>query len=236
MKRPSKTVNCPSCGSPRESSRKALVCWRGHEPDLAANLTLERMGQALGVTREYVRQILNQLGEYRRYRQEGYPPPEISQTSRTYATKITEERREKWRVYQRERYRNDPEVRAAVKRRYDERWAHEPAFREAHRRRARQRYWRLKAERPRDEKKEARVRSDTLVPRKKAAARKDEARRPRPRLHRPTEQTLAIIERLKSFGQARGAQTRIAREFGLSRQRVNQLVRKYGLNRRNTAP
>jgi hypothetical protein len=64
--------------------------------------------------------------------------------TRTYRTDVSPEQREKWRVYQRERYRNDPQVRAAAKRRYDERWASDPAFREAHRRRARDRYRRLK--------------------------------------------------------------------------------------------
>ena len=147
----SRALICPSCAASWATRREALVCWLGHDPDLATDLTLEQIARPLWMTRERVRQLLNELGEHRRRRQVRYPPPDVSRPAKTYATNITEERRERWRVYQRERYRNDPTVRAAVKLRYEERWKSEPAFREAHRRRARERYWRLKAERERRE-------------------------------------------------------------------------------------
>lgn len=145
------TKSCPVCGERCSTTREALTCWRRHEPDLAAQLTLEEIGRRLGVTRSRIGQILTELGEQRRWRVVHYPPLDLTPRAKTYATNITEERRERWRVYQRERYRNDPTVRAAVKLRYEERWKSEPAFREAHRRRARERYWRLKAERERRE-------------------------------------------------------------------------------------
>jgi hypothetical protein len=143
---------CPACGHRYESARAALACWLLQEPVLADSLSLQEIGGRLGVTRERARQIFVALGVQRR-RSAHRPvtpldPLTIVQTPvRTYRTDITPEQREKWRVYQRERYRTNPDVRAAVKRRYDERWAKDPEFREAHRRRARERYRRLKAQR-----------------------------------------------------------------------------------------
>ncbi|GAG43378.1 unnamed protein product [marine sediment metagenome] len=59
---------CPVCGQKRPSVREALRCWLGHEPDLPLRYSLQRMGDALGsISRERVRQLLNKLGERRRY-------------------------------------------------------------------------------------------------------------------------------------------------------------------------
>jgi len=137
---------CPGCQRPFASTRGRLQCWLSHDAHAIVDLTLAQLGGRLGVTRERVRQILTVLGERRRRGRRITEMPDISIRLKTYSTDIPEERRETWRVYQRERYRSDPDVRAAAKRRYEERWANDPAFREAHRRRARERYWRLKAE------------------------------------------------------------------------------------------
>jgi hypothetical protein len=126
------------------NTRGRLQCWLSHDADVLADLTLAQIGERLDVTRERVRQILSALGHGRRRGHRVIEMPDISIRIKTYSTDIPAERREAWRVYQRERYRNDPGVRAAAKRRYDERWANDPTFREAHRRRARERYWRLK--------------------------------------------------------------------------------------------
>ena len=140
-------TNCPKCGRGYESTRAALACWLLQERGLLNRQTLEGMGRRLGVTRERVRQLLQALGVQRkpRRRQPQYHGAISRPAARTYRTEYSPERRDKWRIYQRERYRNDPEVRAAAKRRYDTRWANEPEFREAHRRRARNRYWLMKA-------------------------------------------------------------------------------------------
>ena len=59
---------CPVCGQKRPSAREALRCWLGHEPDLPLKYTLQGMGDTLGsISRERVRQLLNKLGERRRY-------------------------------------------------------------------------------------------------------------------------------------------------------------------------
>jgi len=59
---------CPVCGQKRPSAREALRCWLGHEPDLPLKYTLQDMGDTLGsISRERVRQLLNKLGERRRY-------------------------------------------------------------------------------------------------------------------------------------------------------------------------
>jgi hypothetical protein len=74
-------TRCPVCGKKRPSSREALRCWLGHEPDLPLKYTLQGMADALGsISRERVRQLLNKLGERRRYarrgeRRLGEPPP-----------------------------------------------------------------------------------------------------------------------------------------------------------------
>ncbi len=74
-------TRCPVCGQKRPSSREALRCWLGHEPDLPLKYTLQGMADALGsISRERVRQLLNKLGERRRYARRGEgrlgePPP-----------------------------------------------------------------------------------------------------------------------------------------------------------------
>lgn len=142
--------SCPACGREFSSTREALACWLQQRPDLAEQVTLREIGDALGVTRERVRQLLNGLGERRR-RKRVVIPVTYTRIVKAYSTKISPEARDKWRVYQRNRYRENPDVRAEAKRRYEQRWANDPTFREAHRRRARERYWRLRALRDTEE-------------------------------------------------------------------------------------
>jgi DNA-directed RNA polymerase sigma subunit (sigma70/sigma32) len=59
---------CPVCGQKHPFAREALRCWLDHDPDLPLKYTLQGMGDTLGsISRERVRQLLNKLGERRRY-------------------------------------------------------------------------------------------------------------------------------------------------------------------------
>ena len=151
--------SCPVCGVWHASARPVLACWLGHEPNLGSQLTLQAIGDKLGVTRERVRQLLQSPADRRRARRRARSAEEIqhyaslaqeiaqSNAGKVYRSNISPEQRERGRIKARERYRNDPKVREAARRRYEARWNSDPAFREEHRRRARARYYRLKLER-----------------------------------------------------------------------------------------
>ena len=158
---------CPVCGLPYPSARAALQCWLTHQPNLRAELTLEKIGTGLGITRERVRQLFVRLREPVKRRGRSVSPANLERYTRlveelgrerpvrSYRTDIPPERRERWRIIARERYRNNPDVQEAAKRRYRERWENDPAFREEHRRRARERYYRLKLQQAAEQSAEA---------------------------------------------------------------------------------
>jgi len=154
---------CPVCGLWYASARPALVCWLGHEPNLGSQLTLQAIGDKLGVTRERARQLLKSPPRKPRARRPARSAEAIQHYAslaeefdrgnpgKVYRSNLSPEQRERGRIKARERYRNDPQVREAARLRYEARWKNDATFREVHRRRARARYYRLKLERLRAE-------------------------------------------------------------------------------------
>ena len=59
---------CPICQTPYSTARGALECWLRHEPNLPLTLTLDKIGERLGVSKQRIHQVLVSLGDWRRYR------------------------------------------------------------------------------------------------------------------------------------------------------------------------
>lgn len=53
--------NCPVDSQNYDTSKKAIVCWKSHYPNLFSLFSLAHIGTKIGVSRERVRQIANSL-------------------------------------------------------------------------------------------------------------------------------------------------------------------------------